>query len=345
MIKVLVVDDSAIVRRMLTEELSKHDDIQVVGQAVDPYVARDKIIQLKPDVLTLDIEMPRMDGLTFLERLMKHHPIPVVIVSSLAPENSETALRALALGAVEVVSKPGSQYSVPDVARDLVSAIRAASVAKLRPPQMSVANAHAQAAGAQNFALNTTSKMIAIGASTGGPRAIETVLQQLPPNAPGVLIVQHMPESFTAEFARRLDKSCAMNVREARDGDQVVQGLALIAPGNRHMYVKKNGATYQVRVKDGPPVQYQRPSVDVLFQSVAREAQSNAVGVLLTGMGADGARGLLQMKQSGAHTIAEHESTTVVYGMPGEAAKLGAVVEQLPLHEVAGGIFRALSSA
>jgi len=344
MIKVLVVDDSAIVRRMLTEELSKHDDIQVVGQAVDPYVARDKIIQLKPDVLTLDIEMPRMGGLTFLERLMKHHPIPVVIVSSLAPENSETALRALALGAVEVVSKPGSQYSVPDVARDLVSAIRTASVAKLRPPQISLANAHAQASGAQNFALNTTSKMIAIGASTGGPRAIETVLQAFPPNAPGVLIVQHMPESFTGEFARRLDKSCPMTVREARDGDQVVQGLALIAPGNRHMYVKKNGATYQVRVKDGPPVQYQRPSVDVLFQSVAREAQSNAVGVLLTGMGADGARGLLQMRQSGAHTIAEHESTTIVYGMPAEAAKLGAVVEQLPLPEVAQAIMRALAT-
>lgn len=335
MIKVLIVDDSAVVRKVLTDELSKAEDIDVVGSAIDPYMARDKIARLEPDVLTLDIEMPRMDGLTFLSKLMQHHPIPVVVVSSLTPKNSENALRALSLGAVDIVSKPGTQFSVPDVQKQLLQAIRTASRARVfarqdKPEKRSVAVTHS---------LETTHKIIAIGASTGGTQAIEAVLRDFPANAPGTVVVQHMPQGFTEAFAKRLDNVCAMQVREAKNGDAVVPGIALIAPGNQHMLLQKSGANYFVVLKDGPPVHFQRPAVDVLFQSVARHAGKNATGVLLTGMGADGAKGLLAMRESGARTLAQDEQSCVVFGMPKEAIKLGAAGEILPLTEITHAVF------
>ena len=340
MINVLIVDDSAIVRKILTEELGQYDDINIVGTAVDPYVARDKIVALEPDVITLDLEMPRMDGLAFLQKLMKYRPMPVVVLSSLTPKNSKTALRALELGAVEVLGKPGSAYSTHDVSRKLVSAVRTAALARVKtrtqdPPDTG---------GEHRFRLPTTSKVIAIGASTGGTKAIETVLMAMPTNAPGSVIVQHMPEHFTSAFAQRLDGLCAMHVREARDNDQVVSGVALIAPGNKHMVLKRSGGSYMVNVKEGPRVHYQRPSVDVLFNSVARSAGPNAVGVLLTGMGADGAKGLFAMHETGAHTLAQDEETSVVFGMPKEAIKLGCVDEIVPLHAVCRSIITALDS-
>jgi two-component system, chemotaxis family, protein-glutamate methylesterase/glutaminase len=341
MIRVLVVDDSAVVRKLLTEELSRYDDIEVVGSAIDPFVARDKIVRLQPDVITLDVEMPRMDGLSFLAKLMRHHPTPVVVVSSLTPENSANALRALALGAVEVISKPGSQYSLPDIPRQLVRAIRAAASARVQPMEQLPAQADEP-----DFRylpqLQTTHKVIALGASTGGTQALETVLTRLPPTTPGTVIVQHMPESFTAAFAARLNEICPMEVREARDGDPVVPGLALLAPGNRHLLLQRSGARYQVAVKDGPQVYHQRPSVDVLFQSVAKHAGGNAVGVLLTGMGCDGAKGLLSMRESGAMTIAQDESSCVVFGMPKEAIRLGAAMQVLRLSQISQGILHSL---
>ncbi len=340
MIRVLVVDDSAFVRKYLTETLSKLDDIEVVGSANDPYAAREKIVSLRPDVLTLDLEMPRMDGLSFLEKLMKHFPIPVVVVSSLAPENSEAAVRALALGAVEVIPKPGSAYSTPSIT-PLARAIRAASCARVS------ARGDAPRPRAATSALPsmlTTHKVVAIGASTGGTVAIESVLTELPETTPGVVIVQHMPENFTRPFATRLDKLCRINVREASDGDRIVPGLALVAPGNKHLVVQRSGAQYVVRLKDGAPVHYQRPSVEVLFQSVARSAGRNAVGVILTGMGADGAKGLLEMREAGAHTIAQDERSCAVFGMPKEAIALGAACEIVPLPSISDAILNSLAA-
>jgi len=342
-IRVLVVDDSAVVRKLLSEELSRFPDIEVVGTAVDPYDARDKVVQLRPDVLTLDVEMPRMDGLSFLAKLMKHFPVPTVVVSSLTPKNSEAAVRALALGAVDVVSKPGSAYSVPDVAETLVRAIRVASCARVTATP--AARADTPRAVSPLAGLRTTHRVFAVGASTGGTRAIETVLSALPADAPGTVIVQHMPEGFTRSFADRLNKLCAMEVREARDGDAVVPGLVLIAPGNHHMVLQLSGARYGVRIKDGPPVHHSRPSVDVLFGSVARSAGRNAVGILLTGMGADGAKGMLAMRASGAHTIAQDEASCVVFGMPKEAIKLGAAVEVVALQRVAAAMMHAATEA
>lgn len=341
MIKVLIVDDSAVVRKILTEELSRFRDIEVVGSAADPYIARDKIVKLEPDVLTLDLEMPRMDGLTFLAKLMQHRPLPVVVVSSLTPQNSPTALRALELGAVEVISKPGSQYSVPDVARHLVRAIRAAAVARIPAREKMPTERMPAAAPVAGFELSTTNKLLAIGASTGGTQALESVLSRMPANSPGIVVVQHMPEGFTKTFADRLDTICALTVREAADGDLVAPGLALIAPGNHHMLIKRSGATWLARLKDGPPVHYQRPSVDVLFDSVALAAGKNAVGAILTGMGADGASGLLRMKEAGAHTIAQDEATCVVFGMPRAAIELGAAKQVLPLEAVPEALLSA----
>ncbi len=342
MIKVLVVDDSALVRKVLTEELSRYRDIEVVGGAIDPYVARDKIVRLKPDVITLDIEMPRMDGLSFLSRLMKFYPMPVVVLSSLTPSNSQNAIRALELGAVEVICKPGSSLSTTDISKRLVEAIRTASRAKIARTVF-VEPVDQESHQGYKIQLKTTHKVIAVGASTGGTIAIEKLLCSMPLNVPGILIVQHMPEYFTASFAERLNNLCKIEVREARDGDAAAPGVALIAPGGHHMLLERSGAFYQVRIKGGPMVHHQKPSVDVLFHSVAKNAGANAIGVLLTGMGADGADGLLSMKENKAYTIAQDEATSVVYGMPGEAVKLGAACDVLPLDEIPGRIIKRLS--
>lgn len=351
MIRVLVVDDSALVRKILSEELNAQPDIEVVGTAMNPYVARDKIAELEPDVITLDLEMPRMDGLSFLGKLMKHYPMPVVVVSSLTPKNSENALTALRLGAVDVICKPGSAYSTQDVSVQIVKAVRAASVArfdrnpqtvpeKTRPATPAGAMESEQLAGGRapqrTGLVHTTSKIIAIGASTGGTRAIEAVLIPLPSDTPGIAMVQHMPPVFTTTFAERLDQLCSLDVREARDGDRLRQGLALLAPGNYHMLIEKSGANYYVRIKQGPPVHHQRPSVDVLFHSVATSAGVNATGILLTGMGADGGKGMLAMKKAGSYNIVQNEATSVVFGMPAEAIKLGAATEVTPLQNIAG---------
>ena len=336
MIKVLVIDDSALVRKLLTEELNKQKDIEVVGTAMNPYIARDKIVKLKPDVLTLDLEMPQMDGLSFLAKLMKHFPLPVVVVSSLTPRNSQNALHALRLGAIEVICKPGSAYSTQNITQDIVNAVRTASIAKFdRQPALYNNNApKIEHTSEQVNLVHTTNKLIAIGSSTGGTQALEAVLTQLPPNLPGIVIVQHMPPIFTKSFADRLNTICQVNVKEAEDGDHVQSGYVLIAPGNYHMLNEKNGARYYTRIKQGPPVLHHRPSVDVLFNSVARSAGINAMGVILTGMGTDGAKGLLNMKEKGAFTLGQDEATSVVYGMPREAFYIGAVKEQLPLQQI-----------
>jgi two-component system chemotaxis response regulator CheB len=341
-IRVLVVDDSALVRKILTEELNRQPGIEVVGTAADPYAARDKIVSLRPDVLTLDVEMPRMDGLSFLEKLMQHHPMPVVVLSSLTPRHSELAVRALAIGAVEVIAKPGSASSTPDIAGQLVRAVRAAALARF--PTTRLDTSPRPVVAPIEGRPRTTREVLAIGASTGGTQAIEHVLRALPADAPGTVIVQHMPEHFTAAFAERLHRVCAMEVREARDNDPVVPGLALVAPGNHHMVLHPSGARYVVRIKDGPPVHHQRPAVDVLFASVARHAGRHAVGVLLTGMGADGARGLLAMNGAGAHTIAQNEASCVVYGMPKEAVKMGAADEVLSLSRIPRALLAAFAA-
>ncbi|MBU1342903.1 MAG: chemotaxis response regulator protein-glutamate methylesterase [Proteobacteria bacterium] len=324
-IKVLVVDDSAVVRKVFTEQLSKQKGIVIVGTAPDPYVARDKIVKLKPDVITLDIEMPRMDGITFLKKLMQYYPLPVIIVSSLTTKGSQLALEAISLGALEVISKPSAAYSVGDMSIQLAEKIRAVYGAKVRPLfSEKIDNKPVTDIGSKALAV-TTNKIIAIGASTGGTEAIKKVLVQLPRNSPGVVVVQHMPAQFTASFAQRLDELCQMTVKEAQDGDTVSNGKVLIAPGNYHMLLKRSGARYFVIVKTGPLVHYQRPAVDVLFKSVARYAGANALGIILTGMGKDGAQGMLDMKKAGAVNIAQDEKSCVVFGMPKEAINIGAV--------------------
>lgn len=341
MTRVLIVDDSAVVRKLLSEELNKQKDIEVVGTAMNPYIARDKIVKLKPDVLTLDLEMPRMDGLSFLAKLMKHHPMPVVVVSSLTPKNSQNALNALRLGAVDVICKPGSAYSTQNITQDIVKAVRTAAVARFDKNNhvpKPVKSAGVEYNTKELKLVHTTNKLIAIGSSTGGTRALETVLTELPAGLPGIVIVQHMPPVFTKSFAERLNTICKVNVKEAEDGDLVQPGHVLIAPGNYHMLVEKSGAKYYTRIKQGPPVHHQRPSVDVMFNSVAQAAGVNAMGVILTGMGADGAKGLLKMKENGAHTIGQDEASCVVYGMPKEAYNIGAVTDQLPLSKIARAI-------
>lgn len=333
-IRVLVVDDSAIVRKLLSEELSKASGIEVVGTAPDPYVARDKIVALEPDVVTLDVEMPRMDGITFLKKLMRYYPIPVIIVSSLTPKGSQLAMEALEAGAVEVVPKPGSSYSVKELGELLIEKVIAAARSKARlRRQFSVLEDPPVSRDLTGLRF-TTDKVIAIGASTGGTEAIKKVLEPMPPDSPGIVIVQHMPAQFTSAFAKRLDEICKIKVIEASDGELLTPGKALVAPGNFHMILQRSGAKYVVQIRTGPRVHYQRPSVDVLFHSVAREAGPNAVGVLLTGMGADGAKGLLAMRQAGARTIAQDEHTSVVFGMPREAIELGAAEKVLPIEVI-----------
>jgi two-component system, chemotaxis family, protein-glutamate methylesterase/glutaminase len=331
-VRVLVVDDSAIVRQIFTRELEKDADIEVVGVAPDPYVARDLIVQLEPDVLTLDIEMPRMDGITFLRKLMKYHPTPVVIVSSLTPKGSELALEALDSGAVDVLCKPGSSYTVGDAALILIEKVKAA--ARVDLTRSSRLRAATREPSQRESLTRTTHKIVAIGASTGGTQALQSVLTAMPANAPGTLIVQHMPELFTRSFAERLNTMCAIEVKEAENGDTVLPGHAYIAPGNYHMVLRRSGAVYEIEVKQGPLVSQHRPSVDVLFRSVARYAGKNAVGVIMTGMGRDGAQGMKEMKDNGAITIGQDEASCVVYGMPREAALLGAVDHVATLKDI-----------
>ena len=335
-IRVLIVDDSAVVRKVFAAELSKERGIEVIGTAPDPYVARDKIVQLQPDVITLDIEMPRMDGLTFLKKLMKHYPLPVIIVSSLTPKGGAMAMEALAAGALEVICKPTAAYSVGDMSVQLANKIRAVAHVDMRAAQSSLRQPVVTAPTSNAALSQTTNKVIAIGASTGGTEAIKTVLMGMPPNAPGIVIVQHMPAQFTTSFAERLDSLCQIRVKEAENGDSAVNGTALLAPGNYHMLLKRSGARYYVEIKTGPMVHHQRPAVDVMFRSVSKTAGPNAVGILLTGMGADGAAGLLEMKTAGAQTIAQDEKSCVVFGMPKEAIKRGAADRVVALTDISG---------
>jgi len=337
-IKVLVVDDSAIVRKILTDAISAERDLEVVGTAPDPYIARDKIVALEPDVLTLDIEMPRMDGLTFLKKLMTYRPMPVIVISSLGQASCQASLEALRVGAVEVLAKPGGPYSVGELSASLAAKIRAAATARVRRPESAGAQTHAEPVEPVSARACRPDAVIAIGASTGGTEAILDVLARLPANCPGIVITQHIPPVFSHAFADRLNKTCPMEVKEACDGDTLAPGRALVAPGNFHMVLRACADGYRVQVKDGPRVCYQRPSVDVMFSSVAEAAGARAVGVLLTGMGADGAQGLLRMKRAGARTIAQDEATCVVFGMPREAIRLGAADRVVPLPRIANAI-------
>jgi two-component system chemotaxis response regulator CheB len=344
-IRVLIVDDSALVRQTLSQVLSTDPLIEVIGTASDPFVAAERISEQIPDVITLDIEMPRMDGLTFLRKIMAQHPIPVVICSSLAGEGTQSALKALEYGAVEIIAKPrlGSKQFLEESRVILCEAVRAAAAARLRPqspghvvqPKLT---ADVILSRSTNAMLETTEKVVVIGASTGGTEALRSLLEVLPADAPGIVIVQHMPEIFTRAFADRLNGLCRISVKEAEPNDTVLRGRALIAPGNHHVLLKRSGARYYVDIKDGPLVCRHRPSVDVLFRSAARYAGPNAVAVIMTGMGDDGANGMLEMKQAGAATIAQDEATSVVFGMPNEAIKRGAVDIVLPLPEIAGSI-------
>lgn len=343
-IRVLIIDDSAIVRKMLSSSLEAEPDLEVVGTAPDPIVAREKIDRLKPDVLTLDIEMPRMDGLTFLKQLMKEHPMPVVVISSLGQSCSRAAVEAMQFGAVDVVPKPGGPYSVGDLRTGLPQKIRAAARAKIRKtaaPRPAPAGGAARPAAPVPAGAGDPLTLIAMGASTGGTEALRQVLVDLPANSPAVVIVQHIPAVFSRAFAERLDGICQIRVKEAEDGDEIRAGRALVAPGNFHLTVRRVGSGYRAAVAAGPMVCYQRPAVDVLFDSVAQAAGRNATGVLLTGMGSDGAQGMLKMRNAGARTIAQDEESCVVFGMPREAIRLGGAQEVLPLDQIA----QALTSA
>jgi two-component system chemotaxis response regulator CheB len=353
-IRVLVVDDSASVRQTLTSILDSDPEITVIGAASDPFVAAKRIQSELPDVITLDVEMPRMDGITFLRKIMTQCPVPVVMCSSLTEEGSQTLLQALEAGAVDVILKP--KVAVADFLQEsktrICDVVKAAAEARLSrlpqrmarpaaPARKLTADVMLAAPKAGHAMARTTEKVVCIGASTGGTESLRIVLEALPADSPGIVIVQHMPERFTAAFARRLDGLCEIEVKEAAEGDTVLRGRALIAPGDKHMLLQRSGARYYVSVKDGPLVSRHRPSVDVLFRSAARFAGGNGVGIIMTGMGDDGARGLLEMKESGAHTVAQDEATSVVFGMPKEAIARGAAEKVMPLHQIAGEIMRA----
>ena len=347
-IHVLVVDDSSVVRQTLSEILNSDPGIEVMATAGDPFIAAEKIKEKLPDVITLDIEMPRMDGLTFLQKIMAQRPIPVVICSSLAEEGSETALKALEYGAVEIITKPrmGTKRYLEESTIRICDAVKAAAMARpkrLTKPCVVQPKLTADAVIAKSTTkamIDTTEKVVAIGASTGGTEALRVFLETLPMDTPGMVIVQHMPEHFTTSFAKRLDDLCRVSVKEAQDNDTVIRGRVLIAPGNYHTLLKRSGARYYVEVREGPLVCRHRPSVDVLFRSTARYAGRNAVGVIMTGMGDDGARGMLEMKEAGAYTFAQNEDTCVVFGMPQEAIKRGAVDSVLPLEAIADAVLR-----
>jgi two-component system chemotaxis response regulator CheB len=349
-IRVLIVDDSAVVRQALSEILGSDPDIEIMGVAADPYVAAEKMESEIPDVITLDVEMPRMDGLTFLEKIMLQHPIPVVMCSSLTDEGCATAMRAMECGAISIITKPkmGVKTFLEESRILICDAVKAAActrphrlTARPRQPERKLSADVVLAKAANRAMIQTTERLAVIGASTGGTIAIREVLTALPADAPGMVIVQHMPEKFTTSFAAALDRECRITVKEAENNDTVMRGTALIAPGGRHTLLKRSGARYFVEVRDGPLVCRHRPSVDVLFRSAARYAGSNAVGVIMTGMGDDGARGLLEMKQAKAKTLAQDEQSSVVFGMPNEAIKLGGVDRIVPLGAIANEILRA----
>jgi two-component system chemotaxis response regulator CheB len=364
-IRVLVVDDSALVRQLLAEMLGADPGIEVVGTAQDAYMAREKIKRLNPDVLTLDVEMPRMDGIQFLRNLMRLRPMPVVMCSSLTERGADVTLDALALGAVDFVTKPKVDvaYRLEDYAQEIVAKVKTAAHARVRaldpeamPPTSSAGGGPApatqlrveakysadavlpKASGPKLF--RTTEQIIAIGASTGGTEAIKDVLMRLPPDAPGVVITQHIPKAFSGPFAARMNACCELTVYEAKDGQQILPGHVYIAPGDQHLLVVRDGALYRCRLNDGPPVQRHKPSVDVLFRSVAQNVGRNAIGVMLTGMGRDGAEGMKEMREAGAACIAQDEATSVVWGMPGAAHEAGAVESLHPLHAIAGRVMQ-----
>lgn len=346
-IRVLVVDDSALVRKLLTDLLSADPQIEVVGTAMDPFIAREKIKQLNPDVLTLDVEMPRMDGLTFLRNLMRLRPMPVVMVSTLTERGAEVTLDALRFGAVDFVTKPrvDLSHSLTEYAEELIEKVKVASRARVgvlgslehrSGPRVTIDEVLAPVASRRNF--RTTDRLVAIGASTGGTEAIRELLEVLPVDTPGIVIAQHIPASFSRPFAERMNRCSALEVNEARDGEQILAGHVYIAPGDRHLMVVRDGARYRCKLSDDAPVNRHKPSVDVLFRSVAQSAGANAVGVILTGMGRDGAQGLLDMRTSGAYTIAQDEASSVVWGMPRAACECGAAVEVLPLTGIAKSV-------
>ncbi len=354
--RVLIVDDSAVVRQTLADLISSDPDLEVMGMAGDPFIAAARIREEKPDVITLDVEMPRMDGVTFLRKLMAQHPIPVVVCSSLVEAKSETLSQVLAAGAVEVICKPqvGVKAFLEESRTLVCDAVKAAAQARLSqmkrraaPPAGVEAKLSADAMlpppGVSAMA-RTTESVIAVGASTGGTEALRVFLQAMPIDCPAILIVQHMPEGFTAAFAKRLDQECGVSVKEAKDGDRMLRGHALIAPGNKHTLLKRSGAAYMVEVRDGPLVSRHRPSVDVMFRSVAQHAGRNAIGIIMTGMGDDGAKGLKEMRDAGARTLGQNEASCVVYGMPKEAMKHGGVEEEMPLERLAPAAIRLASS-
>lgn len=340
-VRVLIVDDSAVVRQVLTRELSRAPGIEVVGSAMNPYAAREKILALEPDVITLDVEMPRMDGITFLRKLMRYRPTPTIVVSSLTEANSPLALDALRFGAVDVMRKPGGSYTVGEMSGELAERIRAAAGVDVRARCLHESAPPPPAAVAPLAA--TTNKVIAIGTSTGGTESLRRILPAFPVDSPGILVVQHMPAQFTRRFAESLNGDSALDVREAAGGETVAPGTVFIAPGDYHLALTRSGAVYKTEVRSGPRVNRHRPSADVLFTSVARNAGANAIGVVMTGMGDDGARGLLEMREAGAHTIAQDEATSVVFGMPKRAIECGAAEEVAPLDEIPRRVLSAAS--
>ncbi len=352
-VRVLIVDDSAVVRQALTEILSSDPEIEVIGTAPDPLIAQNKIKQQRPDVITLDVEMPRMDGLSFLRQIMAESPIPVVMCSSLTEKGAEISMKALQYGAVEIINKPkmGARKFLEESRVLICDAVKAAARVRVRrlsslvniPEPKLTADVILNRSRVVET-INTTQKVVAVGASTGGTEALRIFLQSMPYNAPGIVIVQHMPQQFTAAFARRLDGDCQITVKEAKNDDSVLPGHALIAPGNMHVLLKRSGTRYYVQVKDGPLVCRHRPSVDVLFRSAARYAGANAIGVIMTGMGDDGARGMLEMKEAGARNLAQDEESCIVFGMPQEAIKLGGVDKVVPLAKLSDEVLRIYRS-
>lgn len=351
-IRVLIVDDSAVVRQVVTQLLSADKGISVMGAVADPVFAMERMKKEWPDVIVLDVEMPRMDGVTFLRKIMSERPTPVVICSTLTTQGAETTMQAMAAGAVSIVAKPKAalKQTLLEGADDLVSVVKAAARARLRrvsdapktplkvPSKLTADAVLPGLSGSPRAMAETTDRVVALGTSTGGTQALEAVLSALPVDSPGIVIVQHMPEAFTAAFAQRLNKVCHIEVKEAAPGDRVHTGIALIAPGGRHLILERSGAQYRVNVIDGPPVSRHRPSVDVLFRSVAKTAGRNATGIIMTGMGDDGARGLREMREAGARTFGQDEDSCVVYGMPKEAMKMGAVEREVSLDDIPAAI-------